>query len=1405
MRYSVRLSLLVFIALFSLVFICFSSYKTRAKDDHSNIADGATCVSPPPGMVAWWPGEGNGNDIRGENNGSLQGGATFGVGEVGQAFSFNGNSQFVSVPDSPSLNPTNQITIDSWVFPTADVSTNSAWFIDKAPLNESPVTSVQYQLSRRGTEPCPTGNIPTGNFMFYLGISGQPLACKGWVDGGANLPLNTWSHVALTYNGAAVTAYVNGIQTNQFAASGAIATSAGTLNIGSHHIVSDTSFGQPWIGKLDEVEIFNRALSQTEIQNIVNAGSFGKCRPRCSPPPSSGMVSWWDGDDDPFDRQGTNHGVFSGTSAYGTGKVGRAFSFAGSGFVSVPDNPTLNPPTGRITVDAWVKPASVQPRAPIINKRTPANNTGYTLEQLFDGSGLVLWNLIIGGTSVGVVSSVVLPLNTWTHVAGTYDGTTSRLYFNGIEVGNATSSGSIDPSPGADLQIGRNIVTPSLFDGLIDEVEVFNRALSATEIQAIVNAASAGKCKQCLPPPANMIGWWNADANSNDSSGSGNNGTLNGGMGYAIGKVGQSFSLDGQDDFAEAPDSASLSITGAISIDAWIRANTTAPQQQSLITKYNSPANQVSYGLFLNVGGQLRFVIYQAGDASIFRGVDTATGVIAANTLYHVTGTFNPANQETKIYVNGVDLPTTPVGGSQPVSSIFDSTAPLRIGAVVNSSAGIEPFAGLIDEVEIFDRALSQTEIQSIVAAGASGKCKTGCVPPPANLVSWWPGESNPKDIQDGNDGTLQGGAGFANGKVGQAFNLDGVDDFVQIPHSNTLNPSGPFSVDVWIRANSTQSSAQSLIVDKSHGFADGTGWAMQTNANGTVAFFYGTGLGGSDFHGVDTLTSVLDNQWHHLAGVFTGTEFRIYMDGVLQNTLAFNAPISNNTRAVNIGASWGGGTPTRFFRGLIDEVEYFNRALSPDEVLGIFKAGSAGKCKFATQNGISTRAGDASITFGNGTTPGTTTYQTRDTYQSGPMPFGFNAPLHVADISTTAGLLGTTRVCFDLQAPDFTAAPFTQLRVLHLEGNNLINRTSFASPNTRTLCADVGSFSQFVIARDTTAPTAAPATIAGQVTKPDGSAAAGVTMNLSGARLGHTITDANGYYRFDNVNTDNFYTVTPSRVNYHFDPADRSFSLLANKSDAVFTAVPDLVLVGNAIDTPDYFVRQHYLDFLGREPDESGFNFWSDQIASCGTDLNCLERKRINVSAAYFLSIEFQQTGGLIDSLYKASYGRRPLYAEFIPDTTRLARNVIVGRGDWQQQLVANKQAFIADWVERSAFRDAYDNLNNEAYVAALIANTGVNFTPGERGEIVNGLANGTLTRAGALLRIAEDERFVGAKRNETFVMMEYFGYLRRDPDESGYQFWLNKLNQFNGNFEQAEMVKAFLVSGEYRARFFR
>lgn len=148
---------------------------------------------------------------------------------------------------------------------------------------------------------------------------------------------------------------------------------------------------------------------------------------------------------------------------------------------------------------------------------------------------------------------------------------------------------------------------------------------------------------------------------------------------------------------------------------------------------------------------------------------------------------------------------------------------------------------------------------------------------------------------------------------MNQAFSLDGASGWVDIPNSASLNPAGPFSIECWIQANSQQSFPQALIVDKSHGWTDGTGWLIQTLPGGQAGFSYGIGGPTGDtiyFPFVATSNSVLDNQWHHVAGVWTGTQLQIYEDGVLQDALNQTILPANNSRDVEIGRSWGGGTP---------------------------------------------------------------------------------------------------------------------------------------------------------------------------------------------------------------------------------------------------------------------------------------------------------------------------------------------------------------------------------------------------------------------------------------------------------------------------------------------------------------
>jgi hypothetical protein len=285
----------------------------------------------------------------------------------------------------------------------------------------------------------------------------------------------------------------------------------------------------------------------------------------------------------------------------------------------------------------------------------------------------------------------------------------------------------------------------------------------------------------------------------------------------------------------------------------------------------------------------------------------------------------------------------------------------------------------------------------------------------------------------------------------------------------------------------------------------------------------------------------------------------------------------------------------------------------------------------------------------------------------------------------------------------------------------------------------------------------------------------------------------------------------------------------------AVFTRADDALSQGlsglafgalppNRIDDPQFFVTQHYRDFLNREPDASGLAFWVNEITSCGTNAQCIQVKRVNVSAAFFLSIEFQETGYLVYRFYKAAYGNLPnapvplRFNEFLPDTQQIGLEVVVGTADWQTRLEANKRAYAAAFGARSSLASVLPaSLTPTQFVDALYTNGGIVSPPSsERTAAINEFAGAgntadTAARGRALRRVAENSTLAQHELNRAFVLMQYYGYLRRNPydppestlDYQGYNFWLGKLNQFNGDYVAAEMVKAFLVSGEYRERF--
>src|SRR5216684_3805624 len=250
------------------------------------------------------------------------------------------------------------------------------------------------------------------------------------------------------------------------------------------------------------------------------------------------------------------------------------------------------------------------------------------------------------------------------------------------------------------------------------------------------------------------------------------------------------------------------------------------------------------------------------------------------------------------------------------------------------------------------------------------------------------------------------------------------------------------------------------------------------------------------------------------------------------------------------------------------------------------------------------------------------------------------------------------------------------------------------------------------------------------------------------------------------------------------------SGATLGAQSTATVTIIDNDVTNGpNPIDNTNFFVRQQYIDFLGREPDPPGFAGWVSTINNCSGDTTQCDR--IHVSQLFFQSQEFQERGYFVYRFYPVAFGRKPDYGEFVPDLASVSGFLDAN------QLEAAKVAFIAGFMARSAFVSTYNSLNNTQYVDALLNTAGV--TLSSRQAMIDGLNNSTMTRAQVLRQIVESTEVSTKYNHQAYAVMEYFGYLRRQPD-AFYLQWIQVLDTTN---DPRGMVTGFVTSQEYRNRF--
>ena len=457
------------------------------------------CTSAPAGLVGWWRGEGNASDAVDGNNGMLAGGISFSLGEVGQGFYFNNTNADVRIPASPGLDvgAGNGLTLEAWINPS-DVS-------QRHPLFEWNVgDGVTYWGVHFYIDPVSFG---AGPGALYANIVDNNGSWHQLYTGSGVVTTNVFQHVVLTYDKASgvATIYCNGAVVSQQILGSFTPQTAYDLYLGKRPLTQGETYD--FAGVLDEPSVYNRALSSNEVATLYAAGTAGKCPPACVTPPS-GLIGWWPAEGNVTDFVGGNNGVTVNVH-YTNGVVGQAFACDpenqpyGYVGVQIPDAPAYVL-TNSLSIEGWIRP----------------RGDGYSIFWRGDGRpGLDPYVLSMQGNhnlrfyiedESGGYAFVGAELNykQWVHVVATLDGSTGtmNLYTNGTLADQTVTSirpfGNLNPgdSPGVGIGNVNDGGNNFPFIGDIDEISLYNRALSATEAQALYYAGSAGKCAGPFPP-----------------------------------------------------------------------------------------------------------------------------------------------------------------------------------------------------------------------------------------------------------------------------------------------------------------------------------------------------------------------------------------------------------------------------------------------------------------------------------------------------------------------------------------------------------------------------------------------------------------------------------------------------------------------------------------------------------------------------------------------------------------------------------------------------------------------------------------------------------------------------------------------------------------------------------------
>lgn len=983
----------------------------------SNSGDGGSGATPTTsGLIGYWKlDDGSGTtatDSAGSNNGTLTNSPTWTTGKISGAVQFDGTNDYIDIPHSASLDVSSGYTIAGWIkFNSATKNYDPIY-----SKNDNGFWGSRLVLSRSNAG----GAVLWGNVRLSLAHNGTEIYTN-WA-----FPYQTLFHLTVTWDGSNVNFYVNG----SFVENGTLA-SVPTLNTGSANLGRGSINWAPYNfdGLIDDFRIYNRVLSTTEIQQLYNYGQIGggagclapagvegtinfnsdsrklqycdgdewRAMGTCGEDPESSKVAHWKLDE----SSGTSAADSTTNSLTGTltngpvwqstgGQVNGALSFDGSNdYVTIPDPGTgsvLDFTTGdSITVMAWINPTSVAGERIITCKgaTTGAVDHNYCLFQ--DTGKLYFGYDDSGGTFHGFgTTAIVLGTGAWQHVAASFifnsgSSADGKLYYNGSEFPVTTLGSNVYTTAPVvqDRPQWLGAYNPSgsptsVFSGSIDDMRIYRRILSSTDIKTIYTQGKYNNLDN------GKVAHWPLD----ESAGTTVADLVGVSPGTAVnsptwvptgGQVGGAMDFDGADDRVDVGSDATLDNLSALTIVAWIKPDTLGegPSLGRIIGKTSSAGTTTTGGWTLNLDTTNRLTFDVDYNTTDFRRRAANNSITLGQwQQVAVTWTGSATASTSHLYINGVETSyattTNGTGGRAD-----DSAQSISIGNPPGRTD--RTFDGKIDNVRIYNRALSSAEISALYDITVSGNgCSVAgeilydatlnvmkhcdgrkwrgfgnCTGDATDTIAQWKfDETSGTSASDSSGNSLTGT--LTNGPVWSSGSLtfDGTDDYVSVPDPGTgsvldFTTGDSITITAWINPDSTAPSYAMILSKNGTTSANTVNYQFETAGDALALYFTNSG----SWHGLVTSAGIISaGSWQFVA--FTGTfgmlqSAKIYVNGVpFALSVDSGSPYTTAPNVANEPLWIGAENAGAFFGGKLDDIRIYRRILSSEELQNLYLKG---------------------------------------------------------------------------------------------------------------------------------------------------------------------------------------------------------------------------------------------------------------------------------------------------------------------------------------------------------------------------------------------------------------------------------------------------------------------------------